>query len=210
MRNSSAKPRAAKRDGKRDHDVFGSPVLDAMPDLIFRMNKEGRYLNFKPSKELEPYVPPSEFLGRKMSDVLPSDVAEEGMALIERAIETGKTQRYEYQLPMGEVTHTYEARIVALDNDDVLVIVRDISETRPAKSVASKPTAQPKNSYGLTTREFAVLRLLTGGLTDKEIGRQLQISPETARKHVANLRRKMGAPSRTAAGVRAVREGLAK
>jgi DNA-binding NarL/FixJ family response regulator len=62
--------------------------------------------------------------------------------------------------------------------------------------------------YGLTPRELSVLRLVTVGLTDKEIAKRLGISAETARKHVANIRRKMGASSRTEASVRAVKEGL--
>ncbi len=180
-----------------------------MPDIMFRLSRDGRYLDFKPAKDFEPYVSPSEFLGKKMSDVLPSDVAQEGMVLIKAAIETGNTQVYDYQLLMGDATHTYEARIVALGDDEVLAIVRDLTEAKLAKTVPTRPVGAAKNGYGLTKRELAVLRLVTAGLTDKEIGRRLQISPETARKHVANLRRKMGASSRTAAGVRAVKEGLA-
>ena len=45
-------------------------------------------------------------------------------------------------------------------------------------------------------------------LTDKEIARELVISPLTVHKHVANILGKMNAASRTEAGVRALREGL--
>jgi DNA-binding NarL/FixJ family response regulator len=62
--------------------------------------------------------------------------------------------------------------------------------------------------YGLTFRELTVLRLVVAGKSNKEIGVTLGISPFTASKHVANILRKMGAGSRTEAGVRAVREGL--
>ena len=64
------------------------------------------------------------------------------------------------------------------------------------------------NAYGLTFRELTVLHLVAAGKTDREIGMTLGISHLTAQKHVANILSKMGAASRTEAGVRALREGL--
>jgi len=64
------------------------------------------------------------------------------------------------------------------------------------------------NAYKLTPREQVVLALVAEGRTDKRIGRDLGISADTARKHVQNIRRKMGASCRTEASVRALRAGL--
>lgn len=61
---------------------------------------------------------------------------------------------------------------------------------------------------GLTDRETDVLRLLTEGLSNREIGARLFISPKTASVHVSNLMAKLGAPSRTAAAAAAHRLGL--
>ena len=58
---------------------------------------------------------------------------------------------------------------------------------------------------GLTTREVEVLRLVAAGWADKEIATTLAISRHTASKHVASVRAKLAAPSRTAA-VAAARE----
>ncbi len=56
--------------------------------------------------------------------------------------------------------------------------------------------------YGLTGREVAVLRLLSRGLTNREIGRELLISPGTAGVHVSNILRKLGVSGRVqAAGI---------
>jgi DNA-binding NarL/FixJ family response regulator len=63
-------------------------------------------------------------------------------------------------------------------------------------------------AYGLTFREMTVLHLVAQGKSDKEIAVELGISPLTAHKHLSNILSKMGAASRTEAGVRAVREGL--
>ncbi len=65
-----------------------------------------------------------------------------------------------------------------------------------------------RNPYGLTFRELTVLHEVTAGKADKEIAAELNISPLTVQKHVSNILAKMGATSRTDAGVRAIRENL--
>ena len=55
----------------------------------------------------------------------------------------------------------------------------------------------------LTQREEEVLELLAAGLTDREIGEQLVISPVTVKKHVANIYGKLGVSNRTEAAARA-------
>ena len=65
-----------------------------------------------------------------------------------------------------------------------------------------------RNPYGLTFRELIVLHLVAAGRSNKEIGVELGISPRTAQTHLGNILGKMGAASRTEAGVRALKEGL--
>lgn len=77
------------------------------------------------------------------------------------------------------------------------------------------PNNPPVTTLGLakstefTERELDVLRLLTEGLTDKEIAEQLYLSVTTVRYHVNNLITKTGATSRTELAVNAVRSGIA-
>lgn len=179
---------------------LGSEVLAAFPDMMFQLSREGRILGYNPAKGLEPYAPPAEFLGRLMHEVLPEAVAAESLRNIRRALATGEVQTYTYELLLDDGPHSYEARIVTLGKDNVLVIVRDVS--------AVKRTRAKSEAYSLTKREREVLSAVAFGLTDKEIGRRLAISPDTVHKHVASIRRKMDARSRTEAAVRAVKEGL--
>jgi PAS domain S-box-containing protein len=62
--------------------------------------------------------------------------------------------------------------------------------------------------YKLTFRELTVLYLVAAGMADKEIAFRLGISHRTASKHIENILAKMGAVSRTEAGVRAIQEEL--
>jgi HD-GYP domain-containing protein (c-di-GMP phosphodiesterase class II) len=61
---------------------------------------------------------------------------------------------------------------------------------------------------GLTAREIEVLRLLAQGLSNKEIGTRLVISPKTAGNHIEHIYAKIDASSRAAAGLFAMQHGL--
>ena len=68
--------------------------------------------------------------------------------------------------------------------------------------------ADPSALYGLTAREVEILALLAEGLTNREIGERLFISPKTAGVHVSNILGKLGVTGRVQAASVAHRLGL--
>jgi HD-GYP domain-containing protein (c-di-GMP phosphodiesterase class II) len=60
----------------------------------------------------------------------------------------------------------------------------------------------------LTDREVEVLRLISRGRSNREVGQQLFISPKTVGRHVENVYVKIGVSSRAAAAVFAMEHGL--
>jgi DNA-binding NarL/FixJ family response regulator len=75
-------------------------------------------------------------------------------------------------------------------------------------SLHPAPDIAPGRFDDLSERELEILRLIAGGLANKEIARRLVISERTARTHVSTILRKLGLSSRTQAALLAVREGL--
>jgi DNA-binding CsgD family transcriptional regulator len=55
------------------------------------------------------------------------------------------------------------------------------------------------NQFILTRREAEIIRELSSGLYYKEIASKVFISPETVKKHVRNIYRKMGVRNRVEA-----------
>ena len=86
--------------------------------------------------------------------------------------------------------------------EEALQALREELEQKAERAVARG------NRYGLSFREITVLQMVLTGKSDKEISLVLGIRHSTVSKHVANVLKKMGAASRTEAGIRAWREGL--
>jgi len=105
-------------------------LLNAMPDMMFRINREGIYLDFIPAKGMEPFIPPREFLTKSVREVLPAEVSSPIMHYVHQALGTGETQIFEYPLLEKGNRHDYEARIVVSGENEVLAIVRDITERK--------------------------------------------------------------------------------
>ena len=122
---------------------------------------------------------------------------------------------------------TYGARAVALGAADFVLkgATREaIIETIKAAAAGESPSRSGElrrvastmkirqvvddDEVPLTQRETQVLRHVALGLSNKEIGRSLEISVETVKEHVQNILRKIAVNDRTQAAVWAVRKGL--
>jgi two-component system nitrate/nitrite response regulator NarL len=72
----------------------------------------------------------------------------------------------------------------------------------------ARPAVPDLASASLTDRELEVLRLLSSGMDNAEIGRTLFISPSTVKNHISSILLKLQIENRIQAAVYAVRSGL--
>ena len=68
--------------------------------------------------------------GKKLYDVLPAEVAQEAVRLVERVLQTGEPHTFEYQLLADGDTREYHARLIPSGDDEVVALVHDVSELR--------------------------------------------------------------------------------
>lgn len=108
-------------------------LLNAIPDMMFQLRRDGTLLDFKKAKEFEPLVPPGEFLGKNLADILPPEVARPTTHYIERALKTGEVQIFEYPLWINGEPRDYEARVAVSGKEEVLAVIRDITERKRAE-----------------------------------------------------------------------------
>ncbi|MBW4569207.1 MAG: PAS domain-containing protein [Tolypothrix carrinoi HA7290-LM1] len=118
-------------------------MLNAFPDLFFRLAADSTILDYKASSQnAELYVPAEVFLGKRMVEVLPPEVGEKMQQAIVQVQETSSLVSVEYSLSMPNGEEYYEARLVPFTNDNIIVIVRNVSEEQTALRDRSKAEAR--------------------------------------------------------------------
>ncbi len=127
-------------------------LINAMPDLLFRISGDGTYVNYKASKDYDLLLPPAEFLGKKVDEVMPPEVAKPLMHCVEQALATQEVQIFEYQMVRWEQLHYYEARIVVSAEDEVMAIVRDITDRKRAEAEICNALEKEKELSELKSR----------------------------------------------------------
>lgn len=99
----------------------------AIPDLMFLLQKDGTILDFKPGPE-PLLLQPHQFLGKNLSETFPPYLVEPTLQAMQRTLETGAVQTFEYSLESNGKTGHYEARLVRCSKEEILAICRDITD----------------------------------------------------------------------------------
>jgi PAS domain S-box-containing protein len=105
-------------------------LLNAIPDPMFRISRTGRFVNFKTPKSYTLPLKPEDCLNRSLSEVFPAAVAAALQRCIEAALTTEEIQIVEFPLAAAGQRLDFEARIAVSATDEVLAIVRDITERK--------------------------------------------------------------------------------
>ena len=104
-------------------------IFEAIPDLFFVLEQNGTITDYHAGNNNDLYIPPQQFIGKKMIDVLPKKVAKKFQIHIEKTIAQDNIVSFEYELSMPEGVIYYEARLRLLPRkNQIMVIIRDISE----------------------------------------------------------------------------------
>jgi PAS domain S-box-containing protein len=112
-------------------EMQSQAILSAIPDLLFRVGADGRYRGFVTSHRHLAIVPQNENLvGKSLADVLPPELAARQLQAVQAALTTGQLQIYEQQVRVADRDQYEEVRIIKSGADEVLCIVRDISDRK--------------------------------------------------------------------------------
>jgi signal transduction histidine kinase len=103
-------------------------LFDALPDLYFRASRDGTVLECHAGRPEDLLMPVESLLGQRMQDFLPPDVASLFVQALNQ-LEFGADQLVlEYQLPLERGEQHFEARMLPLGTDQIVVVVRNVTD----------------------------------------------------------------------------------
>jgi PAS domain S-box-containing protein len=108
-------------------------LLDAIPDMMVRYDREGHYLEIKPATLVQPLQPPVDTLGKTVYEVMPPNMADNIIHSINHVLRTGDMEVLEHEVTIEGRLHNREARMVASGPDEVLTLIRDITARKQAE-----------------------------------------------------------------------------
>lgn len=126
----------------RDSEQRGRAILQAFPDLMFVVDREGICHDWYATNTDLLAVPPNRLVGENLRAILPSPFAERVIARCKQVIETGEMGVWEYPLLLGNQRRQFEARMVPYGEDKTLSVVRDITERKAAEERSSAYAAR--------------------------------------------------------------------
>ncbi len=105
-------------------------MIQAIPDLLIRMRSDGRQLELINQGGVHLIVSPDAFTEMNVVDILPPNISRERLRCTKQALETGEVQFHEYQLTIDGQQYYEEARVAPLQANEVMVMVRDITDRK--------------------------------------------------------------------------------
>ncbi|MGA2479290.1 MAG: CHASE4 domain-containing protein [Spirochaetia bacterium] len=118
--------------------------LDAVPDVIFRVTREGTIMDARSPTKLPLIEATNNLLGKDPEQILAlysfiSPVHfERSLAATKAALDTGTPQTFEFHVELAEGRRHYQERFVASGEDEVIVLVRDVTALKQAEDARGK------------------------------------------------------------------------
>jgi PAS domain S-box-containing protein len=149
-------------------------LVAASPDLLLVIDRGGRFTDVLTPEHPALWMPAAQLLGKPASDVLPEPLSSKLLELVAAALDSDDPQLVEYAAPGGapvspgaDDDHLFEARLVATGADEVVIIVRDVTERADTFAALSHAEQDARDNE---SRLRAVLDTTVDGIISMDEG----------------------------------------
>jgi PAS domain S-box-containing protein len=206
--------RKRAEDALRTSEVRTRALLDANPDLIVRLTRDGRYLDLHcTDPRLERFLPctAKEIIGKNVADVFEPAFARHHERLRRRALATGESQRWEYVRRINGTELYLEARFVKSGDDEVVVTIRDITQRVALEREVITSSERERTRIGHDLHDGLAqlligVKLMLEALTDKLSAAGTPLAND-AERAVHLVTRAISQTSELAQGLSPIRKG---
>lgn len=131
-------------------------LLKIMPDLIFVLNKKGEFVDVYTDQPDRIGIPPQRLLGKRCEQVFPEELSMTIKEKLDIAIKTREVQSFEYRYKRDLRKYIFEEiRIISTGDNEVLVIMRDITEGKQAQLRLKKAMEEAREANSVKSAFIA-------------------------------------------------------
>ena len=129
----------------RESESYTNSILQAIPDLIFILDSNGVYLDFKTGNPQDLALSRDRFINKSIFEVLPESVANLIKEKIDTALEIQSACSAEYQVEINGVNNDFDCFILPFGKNKVIAMVRNISTRKRVEAELKNSQEQLKN-----------------------------------------------------------------
>lgn len=129
----------------QESERYTKSILQAIPDLIFILDANGVFLEFKAGRPEDLMLPIDQFVDKSVFDVLPPDVAKLLKDTIESVLKSQSATSVEYQIEIAGKPNEFECFILPFAENKIIAMVRNISSRKQVELELKNSQEQLKN-----------------------------------------------------------------
>ena len=122
--------RKKAEEALKKSEAYNRSIIEVIPDIIFRISKQGVYLDVIASSEEMLFLPKNKLLGKNLRDTLPEKTVVRTLSYINKAIKSESLQVFEYELEVPAGNLWFEARLLPFGKEEVFILIRNITEKK--------------------------------------------------------------------------------
>ncbi|MHA1298209.1 MAG: PAS domain S-box protein [Candidatus Helarchaeota archaeon] len=119
-------------------------IFHSIPDLFFIISEDTTIIDYS-GKEKDFFIPPEQFHGKRLIDIMPKSIANKILGLVKKTLNTKEPQTLEYKLDMPQGLSYYESRILYYSENKVAIFIRDITK----RKIAEQKLIESEEKYRL-------------------------------------------------------------
>lgn len=124
LQAETAKRQAVEADLRQKTSEFAA-ILQLVTDFYFRVDADGTILDYRPGKTPSLYILQGVQQGKSLRECLPTAVGDRFYQAITQVLATQSEVSFEYSLPLAQENGNFEARLLPLPKQQIIVLVRE-------------------------------------------------------------------------------------